>query len=91
MLDSVCHMTLKFLKNRIFGVNTSRFCHVFCNVIIDVITLRCQICKPLVVYRFYFMALYQSQTRCCVIRQGIVALIVDFFVFSFKRRFGELL
>ena len=30
----------------------------------DVITLRYEICKPLAVYRFYCMALNQSQARC---------------------------
>ena len=38
MLDYIYHMTLKLLKNRIFGVKTSRFCHLLRNVIIDVIT-----------------------------------------------------
>ena len=40
MLDSIFyHMTLKLLKNRIFGMETSRFCHLLCNVIMEVITL----------------------------------------------------
>ena len=38
MLDSIYHMTLKLIKNRIFGVKTSRFCHHLRNVIMDVIT-----------------------------------------------------
>ena len=38
MLDSCYHMTLKLIKNRIFCVNTSRFCHLLRNVIMDVIT-----------------------------------------------------
>ena len=38
MLDSIYHMTLKLLKNRIFGMK--RFCHLLHNIIIDVITLR---------------------------------------------------
>ena len=38
MLDSIYHMTLKFTKNRIFGVITSIFCHLLRNVIMDVIT-----------------------------------------------------
>ena len=38
MLDFNYHMTLKLLKNRIFGVKTSRFCHLLCNVIMDIIT-----------------------------------------------------
>ena len=29
MLDSVYHMTLKLLKNHIFGVKMSRFCHFY--------------------------------------------------------------
>ena len=37
MLDSIYHMTLKFIKNHIFGVKTSRFCHLLRNVIMDVI------------------------------------------------------
>ena len=36
MLDSIYHMALKLLKNRIFGVKTSRFCHLLCDVIMDV-------------------------------------------------------
>ena len=37
MLDSIYHMTLKLIKNRILGVETSRFCHLLCNIIMDVI------------------------------------------------------
>ena len=37
MLDFIYHMTLKLIKNRIFGVKTSRFCHLLRNVIMDVI------------------------------------------------------
>ena len=40
MLDSIYHMTLKLLKNCIFGVKTSRFCRLLCNHIMDAITLR---------------------------------------------------
>ena len=40
MLDYVCHMALKLLKNHIFGAKTSRFCQLLRNVIMDVITLR---------------------------------------------------
>ena len=39
MLDSKCHMTLKMLKFRIFGVKTSRLPSPLSNVIIDAITL----------------------------------------------------
>ena len=40
MLDSFDHMKLKILKNCIFGVKLSIFCHLLRNVIMDVITLR---------------------------------------------------
>ena len=39
ILDSIYHMTLKLLKNHIFGAKTSRFCHLLHNVIMHVITL----------------------------------------------------
>ena len=39
MLDSIYHITLKLLKNCFFGLKLSRFCHLLCNVIMDVITL----------------------------------------------------
>ena len=72
--------SLKFLLNfEVFCVKTSRVCHFFCSVLINVIALRCQICKPLVVYRFYCMALYHSLTRRYVIRQGIASLLVELF------------
>ena len=31
------HMKLKLVKNHIFGLETSRFCHLLCNIIMDVI------------------------------------------------------
>ena len=37
MLDSIYHMTLKLLKNRIFGMKTSRFCYLLRSVIMDVV------------------------------------------------------
>ena len=40
MLDSIYHMTLKLNKNHIYGVKTSRFCHLLRNLIMDVIMLR---------------------------------------------------
>ena len=40
ILDSIYHMALKLLKNRILGVKPSRFCHLFHNVITDAITLQ---------------------------------------------------
>ena len=39
MLDSIYHMKSKLLKNHIFGLKMSRFCHLLCNVIMDLITL----------------------------------------------------
>ena len=38
MLDSIHHMTLKILKNCIFGVKTSRFCLILRNLIMDAVT-----------------------------------------------------
>ena len=38
ILDSIYQMPLKFIKNCIFDVKTSRFCHLLRNVIMDVIT-----------------------------------------------------
>ena len=38
MLDSIYHVTLKILKDCIFGVKTSRLFLILCNVIMDVIT-----------------------------------------------------
>ena len=40
MLDSIYHMmkTLKLIKNHIFGVKTSIFCHLLCNSMMDVLT-----------------------------------------------------
>ena len=34
MLDSIYHMTLKLIKNHIFGVKTSRCCHLERSIII---------------------------------------------------------
>ena len=36
MLDSIYHMTLKLLKNYIYGMKMSRFCHLLHNVIMDI-------------------------------------------------------
>ena len=57
MLDSIYHMILKILKNCIFGVKMSRFSLILHNLIMDVLRSQ-KICKPLVVCRFYYMALY---------------------------------
>ena len=37
MLDFFPHVSLKLLKHRIFGVNTSNICHILRSVIMDVI------------------------------------------------------
>ena len=37
MLDSIYHMKLKLIKNHIFGMKTSRFCHLLRNFILDII------------------------------------------------------
>ena len=39
MLDSIYHMTLKLVKDHIFGVKTYRFCHPLCSLIMEVITV----------------------------------------------------
>ena len=70
MLDSIYHMTLKLLKNQICGVKNIKICHILRNIVMDVITIRYLICKPLVVYQFYCMALYHSQTRHHVIKEN---------------------
>ena len=38
ILDSIYHMTLKLLKNCIFDVKMSKFYHLLCNVIIEVMS-----------------------------------------------------
>ena len=70
MLDSIYHITLKLLKNHIFGVKMSKFCHLLCNVKMKVITyVMLLICTLFVVYRFYCIALYHFQTRHHVINR----------------------
>ena len=39
MLNSIYHMALNLLKNRIFDLKTSIFFHLLRNVVMDVITL----------------------------------------------------
>ena len=36
MLDSIYHMMFKLIKNYIFDTKVSRFCHLLCNIIMDV-------------------------------------------------------
>ena len=79
MLDSIYHITVKILNNYMFGVKTSKLSltlHVLRNVVMDVITFP-EICKPLVVYQFYCMTLYQSQTRRHVINYTIIEYFTD--------------
>ena len=40
MLNSIYHIALKLLKNRIFDVKTSIFFHLLRNVVMDVINLQ---------------------------------------------------
>ena len=68
MLDSIDHMimmTSKLLKNSVFGVKKSRFCHFYATFFFKMhrITKHYLICKPLVVYQFHCIALYHSEMR----------------------------
>ena len=38
MLNSIYYMALKLLTNHIFGMKTSRFCHLIRRVVKDVMT-----------------------------------------------------
>ena len=38
MLDFIYHMAIELLKNCIYGVKMSRFCHILCNIKMNVIT-----------------------------------------------------
>ena len=49
ILNSIHHMTLRLLENRIFWRGNVNICHILRNVIMNVITLRYLICKQLVV------------------------------------------
>ena len=73
MLDSVYHVTLKILKNCTFRMKKSRFPTILRNVIMAVITYCYEICKPLVVYRFNFLAIYHSKMR----RHAIMDITVN--------------
>ena len=55
MLDSIFHMTLKFLKSSNFGVKLD-FALFLCKVKMDVVTKIYLNCKPLVVYLLNFIA-----------------------------------
>ena len=67
MLDSIYHMTLRFIKTHIFWREKSIFCHLSRNVIMDVITQRYKIYKPLQGSHMFFHALTFSGSRgCCL-------------------------
>ena len=63
ILDFIHHITLYLLCNRIVGVKKLIFCHCVRSVAIETNRLRYLNMKPLVVYRFYSIALSQSQMR----------------------------
>ena len=60
MLDSFYRKTFKINQKLHIGVNTSRFCHLLRYIIMIVIPKHYEICRLLVVYRFYCIALYHS-------------------------------
>ena len=62
MLDSIYHMTLRFLWNFILGVKSYNFVIMYAMLLWTSKHFP-KICKPLVVYRFYCMELFHSQTR----------------------------
>ena len=64
---------IKVKKNHIFlGMKKSRFCQILRNIIMDIIMLCYEICKPLVVDRFYSMALYHPKTQHHVINPDTI-------------------
>ena len=52
ILDFIYHMMLRLFRNHIFGVKTSRFCHI--DTILSWASFHniTKLCKPLVVHRF---------------------------------------
>ena len=63
MLDSIYHMTLKLFCNRVFGMKTSRFCKIYVTLLWASFHNVIKIYTSFMVYRFYNIALYHSQTR----------------------------
>ena len=55
MLDSFYHMMLKWFCNPVFGVKTSRFCHIYATLWVSFHNIT-KICKPLMVYNCYEIA-----------------------------------
>ena len=69
MLDSVYHITLKLIKSYFWRENFKILPSLEqCYNGRHYVALR--ICKPLVVYQFYCMVLYHSQTRHHVIKSN---------------------
>ena len=60
ILDSIYHMVLELLKYHCFSEDV-KVLSLLHNVKINVITSCYKMCKPLVVYHIYCMALYRSQ------------------------------
>ena len=75
MLDSIYHMTLKLLKNENVKISPSFTQHYNGRPYVS----RTGICKPLVAYRFYFMALYHSQMRRHLIKIKEIRVKLRFF------------
>ena len=84
MFDSIYHMPLKLLESRILGVKHQYFA-IFTQYYNGRHFVTLLICKPLVVYRFYCMALYHSQTRRHMIKD-----IKSMFLFLYKVDFLNL-
>ena len=63
MLDSFYHMTLKLFCNRVFGMKTSRFCKIYVTLLWASFHNVIKIHTSFMVYRFYNIAVYHSQTR----------------------------
>ena len=84
MLDSIYHMALRFFWNLISVVKNV--------IILSLCTQRCYVrhnvsrksTKPLVVYRFYCMALFHSKTRRHMIKLNIPLLSLGRTNFEFK-------
>ena len=70
MLDSIHHMTLKLLENCNFWGENVNILPSFMKCYKGSHYVTLLICKPLVVYRFYCMALYHSQRRRHVIKSN---------------------
>ena len=60
MIDSICHKTVNLLWNCVFCFKTLRFYHILVALRSSIHTVT-EICKPLVVYRFYCMVLHTLQ------------------------------